>query len=160
MSEQFDKDKKRQKWLLKELEFWKKQYYYEKEIHNKVVILQREEAKQKREDNKKRISELIANISETHKEQLEEIFNIIRENKYNSNILIEDKYIKNEIDNQTIVNMREDDQRIKNDEQRIKHEKNKKNRIELYQKYLKIKDIETQIIELEQKLNNLKSEII
>ena len=76
MSEQFDKDEKRQKWLLKELEFWEKKYKYEEN--------------QKFKDNKKRI----------------------------------------------------------------------KDRIELYQKYLKNKDIETQIIELEQKLNKLKSEII
>ena len=103
MSEQFDKDEKRQKWLLKELEFWGKQYKYEEGIKINLNILNYQKEKQKREDNKKRISELKANISETHKEQLEEIFNRIREN---------------------------------------------------------IKDIETQIIELEQKLNNLKSEII
>ena len=45
-------------------------------------------------------------------------------------------------------------------ERQLEKIQQKKERVELYQKYLKNKDIQTHIIELEQKINKLKGEII
>ena len=52
------------------------------------------------------------------------------------------------------------DWREKEEEQKKEKQTKKKERVELYQKYLKNKDIQTQIMELEQKINKLKGEIV
>lgn len=152
LTEQYDKDIKRQRWLFKELAFWEKQYEeYVKNEKEKERILN----EQKLEDKKKRFIELKANICETHKEQLEEIFTIMK----NTSIkFLEGKqcnfYAKDYMEQFNKEMLEEEKERKK----RILKEKNY--RVELYQKYLQYKDIQTQIFELEQKLNTLKSELI
>ena len=172
MSEQVDKDKKRQNWLLGQMKFWERENENAKE--EKRILNE-----QKSEDIKTRFIELKANISETHKEQLEEIFCIMKttnigflegidknirflegidKNPYGKNFFEEhkkelDEY-KKELDKRWRLIS------IKSSEDFALE---KKNRIELYQKYqkyLKNKDIQTQITELEQKLTKLKSEIV
>lgn len=91
-----------------------------------------------------RYNELIKKISETHKEQLEEL--LLLQCLYSSPAGETKEY-------QEYCDAR------KNKEKYIV-EKNKKERIELYQKYLKKKEIRLQIIELEQKINQLKTELI
>jgi len=140
-TEQREKDSKRQNWLLKELAFLEK-IYDEDEKKEKE---KEKEKEKKREDNKKRFFELKTNISETHKEQLDEFLTIIRV---------------------TSIQYLEGDTKYKVDwkdfckETEKKVETQKKERIELYQKYVKNKVIQAQITELEQKINQLKCEIV
>jgi len=152
MSEQVDKDKKRQDWLLGQMDFWERE-------EEKDRILK----EQKHEDIKTRFIELKANISETHKEQLEEIFCIM---KTTNNI----RFLEGTNKNPYMKNYREEcfkerakTYRPEKDEEDRKLKLEKTDRINLYQKYqkyLKNKDIQTQIIELEQKLTKLKREIV
>ena len=71
MSEQVDKDKKRHEWLLGQIDFWERED--EKENEKKRILNE-----QNNEDKKTRFIELKANISETHKEPLEEIICIMK----------------------------------------------------------------------------------
>ncbi len=159
MSEQVYKYKKRREWLSSERFFWEKQY------QTKVREDEREKEKnrilneQKHEDIKTRFIELKANISETHKEQLEEIICIMK----TTNIRFLEGIDKNPFGK----NYREEWNKEKDEKLRIEQVEidrktalEKTDRIKLYQKYFKNKDIQTQIIELEQKLIRLKREIV
>jgi hypothetical protein len=83
-----------------------------------------------------RRNELIQIISETHKEQLEELLSLSRMYPPFPNT----KEYK--------------------DKENEKKKKEEKERIELYQKYMKNKELQTQINELEQKINQLKGQIV
>ena len=129
-----EEDINRQKWLFDQLAYWEKEYNVKK---------------QKPVDVKKRYFELKTIILESHKEQLDELLAIVRdssiqilEGEYKSNMYSEEYWREREKEKE-----REKIQR-------------KKERIELYEKYLKNKDIQTQIMELEQKLNQLKGQIV
>ena len=164
MSEQVDKDKKRQNWLLSGKSFWEEQYENkvredEKENEKKRILNE-----QKYEDKKTRFIELKANISETHKEQLEEIICIMKTTSISIRFLegIDKNCFRK---NEALERKKEMDEkyRIEDVETARKKVEEKKDRINLYQKYqkyLKNKDIQTQIIELEEKLTKLKSEIV
>jgi len=133
-----EEDINRQKWLFDQLAYWEKKYNEKKPVDVKPV------------DVKNRYFELKATISESHKEQLDELLAIVRggsfirqlEGEYKSNMYSEEYWCEREKEKE-----REKIQR-------------KKERIELYEKYLKNKDIQTQIMELEQKINKLKGEIV
>ena len=157
MSEQVDKDKKRQNWLLGQMKFWERENENAKE--EKRILNE-----QKSEDIKTRFIELKANISETHKEQLEEIICIMKTTSISIRFLEgidKNPFGKNRQQEQ---NKEYDEKyRIEKVETARKKVEEKKDRINLYQKYqkyLKNKDIQTQITELEQKLTKLKSEIV
>jgi len=132
-----EEDIHRQKWLFDQLAYWEKKYTVN-EINKKRNI-----------DVKNRYFELKVAISESHKEQLDELLAIVRgssiqllEGEYKSNMYSEEYWRERE-----------------KEKEREKTQK-KKERVELYQKYLKNKEIKTQITELEQKLNQLKSQIV
>ena len=157
MSEQVDKDKKRQNWLLGQMKFWERE---NENVKEKNRILN----EQKSEDIKTRFIELKANISETHKEQLEEIICIMKttsisirflegidKNPYGKNYW---KEHKKEFDEEwRLIG-------IKSSFDFVLEKRDRINLYQKYQKYLKNKDIQTQITELEQKLTKLKSEIV
>lgn len=84
-------------------------------------------------EKKVRYNELVTIISETHKEHLDELLEVI---SYDTIVLI---------------------QRKLNDEN---HKKKTVKNVELYNKYMKNKELFVQINELEIKLNELKSKII
>ena len=157
MSEQVYKDKKRHEWLLGQIDFWERE---NENVKEKNRILN----EQKHEDIKTRFIELKANISETHKEQLEEIICImkttithirflegIEKNPFRKNYL---KEHKKESDEEWRLIC------IKSSINFVLEKKDRINLYQKYQKYLKNKDIQTQITELEQKLTKLKSEIV
>jgi hypothetical protein len=134
-----EEDILRQIWLFKQLAYWEKKYNEKKTVDVKPV------------DVKNRYLELKSTISESHKEQLDELLAIVRggslfiqqlEGEYKSNMYSGDYWCTKE--------------------KEIEYEKikKKKERVELYQKYLKNKEIKTQIMELEQKINQLKGEIV
>ena len=159
MSEQVVKDKKRRQWLFGEMYFWERQYLTKMRENEKENEKNRILNEQKNEDKKTRFIELKANISETHKEQLEEIICIMK----NTNIRFLEGIDKNYFrKNEALEWKKETDEKRKIEEVETDRKRvgEKKDRIELYQKYLKNKDIQTQIIELEQKLTKLKSEIV
>jgi len=159
MSEQVDKDRKRRWWLFKEMYFWERQYGNKVKEDGKEKEKNRILNEQKNEDNKTRFIELKANISETHKEQLEEIICIMKTTNIRFLEGIDKNYFRKNEEQEW--NKEYDEKlRIKQVEIDRKTALEKKDRIELYQKYLKNKDIQTQIIELEQKLTKLKSEIV
>ena len=159
MTEQVVKDTKRQWWLRREMDFWERQYGTKMREDEKENEKNRILNEQKHEDKKTRFIELKSNISETHKEQLEEIICIMK----TTNIGFLEGIDKNPFrkNRQQEWNKEYDEKRkieeVETDRKRVGE---KKDRIELYQKYLKNKDIQTQITELEQKLTKLKSEIV
>jgi hypothetical protein len=138
MTNEHEADINRQKWLFKQVAYWE-QIYMENAIEKK------EKEKVRLLNTKARYVELKTILSETHKEQLDELLAIIR----GSSIpLLEgdvEKYMYSE--------------KYYLEREREKKQK-KKERIELYEKYLKNKEIQTQIMELEQKINQLKMEIV
>jgi hypothetical protein len=91
-----------------------------------------------------RYNELIKIISETHKEQLEEL------------LLLQPLYSRPAGETKEYIEYKD----AKEKEEKSVVEKNKKERIELYQKYLKKKEIRLQIIELHQKINQLTLELV
>lgn len=92
-----------------------------------------------------RWNELIKIISETHKEQLEELLS-----------MVDIMEIPSPPENTKEYKEFKEYQQKKNE----KKDKLKKERIDLYHKYMKNKEVRLQIIELEQKISNLKSELI
>ena len=102
----------------------------------KEILKEREEEEKRLVNVKNRYFELKANISESHKEQLDELLVLVTGN------------MSSEYWNE---------RRQELEKKRILK---KKERVELYQKYLKNKEIKTQITELEEKINKLKGEII
>jgi len=156
------KDKKRQDWLLSEKSFWEKQYLTKVEEDEKEKEKNRILNEQKHEDSKTRFIELKTNISETHKEQLEEIICIMK----TTNITFLEGIDKNHFGKNYQKEWHKEyyeKRKIEKVEIDRKAALEKKDRIKLYQKYqkyLKNKDIQTQIIELEQKLTKLKREIV
>ena len=137
--EQRQKDQKRQEWLLKELLFWETKYT-EKEKNDKEKA---KEQKIEDENKKKRYIELKLLISETCKEELEELIAIVKSTRSDPINYLEGTNI--------VYNKKDADER---------KEKDKKRRIELYQTYLKNIEIKSQIMELEEKINQLKNKII
>ena len=147
MAKEREEDINRQDWLLKQLSYWEKKYVdnerEKKETNEKRLV-----------DTKTRYFELKTTISETHKEQLDELLAIVRyssipvlegELKVKGNIYSEEYWLE---------------KKKKEEEKEKEKQTKKKERVELYQKYLKNKDIQTQIMELEQKINQLKGEIV
>lgn len=134
--EEREKDSKRQKWLIKELEFWENK---EKE-KERNWIKSMEERKKIMEVNKVRYSELKLKISETYKEEFTELIDI----------LIDTPMRFMEANNEQNNNMKN---------YRESYEIQKKNDIELYKKYFKKIELKTKITELEQQINQLKDEI-
>ena len=121
-----DKDKERQKKLYELKQFWiKKQENIQFTKYN-------------------RRNELIQIISETHKEQLEELLSL--------GILYSKPPYNTPEYNKCEANRKKEEEETKN--------KYKKERIEIYQKYMKNKELQTQINELEQKINQLKGQIV
>lgn len=133
MTKEREEDINRQNWLFKQLDYWEKKYY--ENVHEKLNV-------KKQVDVNTRYFELKSILSERHKEQLDELLAIIR----GSSIPLLEGEIKSNMYSEEYW--------------RDKTKQNKKNRIDLYEKYLKNKDIQTQIMELEQKLNQLKSQIV
>jgi hypothetical protein len=138
MTKEREEDIHRQNWLYRQLAYWENKY-----TENERDKKERERGKKQKEKN--RYFEIKTTISESHKEQLDELLSIIRgssiqllEGEIKSNIYSEEYWFEIE----------------------RKEKENKKKRIELYQKYLKNKEIKTQIMELEQKLNQLKGQIV
>ena len=153
MTKEHEEDVNRQQWLFKQLAFWEKKYT-ENEIEKK------EKYKESLMQKKKRYLELKTIISETHKDQIDEILTIVRgssipllEGETESALYPDENYWKS---------WREKREKEKEREREKEREniQNKKERIELYEKYLKNKDIQTQIMELEQKLTQLKEQIV
>ena len=140
------------------MDFWERQYGTKVREDEKENEKNRILNEQKHEDKKTRFIELKANISETHKEQLEEIICIMK----TTNIRFLEGIDKNPSrKNGALEWAKEYDEKRKIEEVETDRKRvGKKDRIELYQKYLKNKDIQTQITELEQKLTKLKSEIV
>ena len=137
-----EEDILRQIWLFKQLAYWENKYTVN-EINKKRNV------DEKSMDVKNRYFELKTTISESHKEQLDELLAIVR----GSSIPILEGEMKS--------NMYSGDYWCtKEKEREYEKKKKKKERVELYQKYLKNKEIKTQITELEQKINQLKSEIV
>jgi len=148
MAKEREEDINRQDWLFKQLAYWEKKYVdnekEKKETNEKRLV-----------DTKTRYFELKTTISETHKEQLDELLAIVRgslsisvlegEIKVKGNIYSEEYWLE---------------KKKKEEEKEKEKQTKKKERVELYQKYLKNKDIQTQIMELEQKINQLKGEIV
>ena len=133
MTKEREEDINRQKWLFKQLVYWEKKYT--DKFHEEISV-------KNQVDVKTRYFELKSILSERHKEQLDELLNIIRD----SSIPLLEGEIKSYMYSDEYWHDRT--------------KQNKKNRIDLYEKYLKNKDIQTQIMELEQKLNQLKSQIV
>ena len=133
-----EEDINRQKWLFKQLAYWE-QIYMENEIEKK------HKENERILNSKARYFELKTILSETHKEQLDELLTIIR----GSSIPLLEGEIERNIYSEAYWRERD-----------IEKKQKKKERIELYEKYLKNKEIQTQIMELEQKLNQLKSQIV
>jgi len=101
---------------------------------------------------KARYVELKTILSETHKEQLDELLAIIR----GSSIPLLEGEVEVEVD---VVNIMFSSWKEREKRERENKQK-KKERVELYEKYLKNKEIQAQIMELEQKINQLKGEIV
>ena len=137
-----EEDIHRQNWLFKQMDYWEKKYTEK----TKEIQKEREETQKRLVDLKNRYFELKAIISESHKEQLDELLAIVR---VSSIPILEGKGIQSEIKIHSWAEEREKENTQK-----------KKERIELYEKYLKNKEIQTQIMELEQKLNQLKGQIV
>lgn len=91
-----------------------------------------------------RYNELIKTISETHKEQLNEL------------LLLQTLYSRPPGETKEYIEYKD----AKEKEEKYILENNKKERIELYQKYMKKKEIRLQIIELQQKINQLTCELV
>jgi hypothetical protein len=145
MTKEREEDIHRQHWLFKQLAYWENKY-----TENERDKKERERGKKQEEMNvKNRYFELKTTISESHKEQLDELLAIVRD----SSICI--------LEGETKSNMYSREYWC-NKEKEKENEKNqkKKERVELFQKYLKNKDIQSQIIELEKKIIQLKSEIV
>ena len=145
ISLQRELDINRQAWLFKQLDYFDKKH-----------ILNMSEEEQQIINNKKlliinehqRFDELKLHISETHKEQLDEIITLIRK-----------QCEKDIIEKCTYGCPNNPRLRLTLEElANISKEKRKK-RIELYEKYIKNKEIQTKITELEQQINNLKVEL-
>ena len=145
MTKEREEDINRQKWLFQQLAYWENKY-----MENERDKNERERVKKQKEMNIKNLYfELKKKIALTHEKQLDELLAIIRgssiqrlEGEIKSNMYSEEHW------------------REKDKEQKIQNMKEKKERIKLYEKYLKNKDIQTQIMELEQKLNHLKGQIV
>lgn len=149
MTKEREEDINRQDWLFTQLTYWEKKYVdnerEKKETYEKRLV-----------DTKTRYFELKTTISETHKEQLDELLAIVR----GSSIPVLDGEIKGNIYSEEYWrDFREREKEREKEKEKEKQTK-KKERVELYQKYLKNKDIQTQIMELEQKINQLKGEIV
>jgi len=144
MTKEREEDINRQDWLLKQLSYWEKKYVdnerEKKETNEKRLV-----------DTKTRYFELKTTISETHKEQLDELLAIVR----GSYIPVLEGEMKSIYSEDYLHDFREREKEREKEKQT-----KKKERVELYQKYLKNKEIKTQITELEQKINQLKSEIV
>ena len=148
MTKEREEDIHRQQWLFVQLAYWENKYI-ENERDKKTIERNK---KLKEIDVKNRYFEIKTTISESHKEQLDELLAIIRsvgecsiqrlEGEIKSNMYSEEYWCEKE--------------KKKEKEKELK----KKKRIELYEKYLKNKDIQTQIMELEQKLTQLKEQIV
>ena len=144
MTKDREEDINRQKWLFQQLSYWENKY-----MENERDKNERERGKKQKEmDIKNRYFELKTKITLIHKEQLDELLAIIR----GSSIQRLEGEIKSHMYSDEY--WREKDK--ENEREKIQ---NKKKRIELYEKYLKNKDIQIQIMELEQKLNQLKGQI-
>ena len=130
-----EEDIHRQNWLFKQMYYWEKKYM-ENEIEKK------HKENERILNSTARYVELKTILSETHKEQLDELLTIIR----GSSISLLEGEIKRNISWEAYW--------------REENTQKKKERVELYEKYLKNKVIQTQIMELEQKINKLKGEII
>jgi len=129
MTTERKEDINRQKWLFKELEFWERKWdrkhlesFKCKEVIDKKEIIQKE-------IDKNRYLELKTIISETHKEQLDELIAL-----FSFNV----QY--------TLI--------------REKRQIEKKERIKLYQNFMKNKKIHSEISILEEKINQLKEELV
>jgi hypothetical protein len=134
MTKEREEDIHRQNWLFKQMDYWEKKYTEKK----KEILKEREEEEKRLVNVKNRYFELKANISESHKEQLHELLAIVEGSSIEILEGIEEKYSWC-------------------GEKETTH---KKKRVELYEKYLKNKEIKTQITELEDKINKLKGEIV
>ena len=140
ITKEHEEDIHRQNWLFKQLDYWEKIYF-------KNGKEKREKENEKLLISKTKYFELKASISESHKEQLDELLAIIR----GSSIPI--------LEGEGIYSENYSWHKTEMEKEKEKTQK-KKERVELYQKYLKNKEIKTQITELEQKLNQLKSQIV
>ena len=148
MTKEREEDIHRQNWLYRQLAYWENKY-----TENERDKKERERGKKQKEmDVKTRYFEIKTTISESHKEQLDELLAIIR----GLPIPILEGEIKSNIYN---IYSEEYWREREREMEREKKEKKKK-RIELYEKYFKNKDIQIQIIELEQKLKQLKGQIV
>jgi hypothetical protein len=141
ITKELEEDIHRQNWLFKQLDYW------EKKSREKVTKIQKaiEEKEKRLVDVKTRYFELKKTISESHKEQLDELLSIVRD----SSISILECIYSEKKENYSSYEEREKENKL-----------NKKKRVELYKKYLKNKDIKNKITELEDKINELKNEII
>lgn len=152
MTKEREEDMNRQKWLFKQLDYWDKKNEENKRYEHIKNINATREKNAKAENAKERYLALKSIIAETHQAQLDELLTLLieypqpppnLEKAYNTY----DEYLKDKI-TKTI------------EEESNKIKKERIERIELYEKYLKNKDIRNQIIELEQKLNQLKCQIV
>ena len=147
--EVFEEDFKRQRWLCKNLDWWHKKY-----LENEEMI--RAENEQTLETNKTRFLELKTKIAETHKDNLEEILALYSPSYKKFYLGLEGNPYNNDVIKE----------RSKNDEKdrEYKRTTEKRERIEVYQKYLKNqelnKEINKEIAELEQRINNLKRKLV
>jgi hypothetical protein len=142
MTKELEEDINRQNWLKTQLIYWEKKYVdYEKSV--------KEKTEKKKIDDKIRYFELKKTISETHKEQLDELLIIVR----SIPLYMLEGEVKSNLYSENVWDEREKEEKKKNQTKKIE-------RIELYQKYLKKKEIQSQIMDLEQKLNQLKSQIV
>ena len=140
MTKEREEDIHRQKWLFDQLAYWENKYF--ENNREKINV-------KKLMEVKNRYFELKSTLSERHKKQLDELLEIIRD----SSIPLLEGEIKSNMYSEQYWHYREK-------EKEREKTQNKKERVELYEKYLKNKEIKTQITELEQKLNQLKSQIV
>ena len=160
MTKEREEDINRQIWLFEQRHYWNKKLMEVKKEKEKEIEKNIEKYKADYIIVKNRYFELKTTLSEKHKEQLDELLKIIRGSSISRLececvgpvCLCDDLKERNRLWTKTY-----------NEEiaiERIETNKRKKYQIELYEKYLKNKDIQTQIIELEQKINQLKDQIV
>lgn len=151
MTTEREEDMNRQAWLFKELDFWERKYIEKTRIEQE----QKKVKELERDKHDMRYLELKAIISETHKETLNELLTIIEDypKPPPASLIWTSEYI--DYARYLSIRRTENDKKMKE-----KQLKEQKERVELYQKYLKNKDIRIQMLELEKKLNQLKSELV
>ena len=148
MTKEREEDISRQDWLYCQLSYWDNKYKTKKETENKILV-----------DKKTRYFELKSKISETRREQLDELLAIAK----SITLPVLDGECKSVLYTEEYWSKRENDENRKTkwteDKRPHVQKMEKSKRIELHDTYFKNKNILIQIAELEQKLSILKSEL-